>query len=339
MSVDFKVLWRPINPDCYEYDPKNFVFVPGRAVQARLNAATKGDWGVTSEVWSEFPMPSSKGYNGGEGKKCRGLEVTVMLSIGTLGPFPGCGQGNWYEGSDRDTTKRGAYTAAIRSAAACAGVGLELYPECAIEHWLNWLMLLETQEEWQEAWELLNRVGEWIDGPHATPEFRSVWDGGLEFLRGFLEVKLTGVGDWSRAKWPKPGGTSLPPRRDSGAQQRPRQEERPRDPEREERHAQSRSANPNAALWEGVDWSRAKEADRKGFCVLCQRGIKEGDLSCFSANPHHVAGSDDPSEKFKWINCHADCAPAKGGPARKPQKPDNQYDDGGQVDADDDPFA
>lgn len=337
MPVNQRILQRPFDPLGYEYDPKNYVYVPGRLVQQRLVAACGADWGIVSQEWTQFKMPPSQ-----SGKACLGLEVTIGLRIGDGGPFVGCGQGNWYEGSDQDTVKRGALTAAVRSAASFAGVGLELYPESAIDHWLDWLDLLDKddQAQWQDARALLARVKTWRDSHKCSPDFKEVWGPGVKFVLQRIDAGLNGT-EFKRADAPQVDLSAHGGQSRADERREPRPQSAPRG-----------DVQQDADEYDNVDWKGPNAADRKSPCVYCGAWLEIGEMKYYGNNPFHVKGSEDKREKYPSVSAHATCVCARRGDGSQPDTgeqpehpsgrhaddqppPKNKWDD----DSGDDPFG
>lgn len=320
MAVDSRVLLRPFDPSLYEYDANGYVYVPGRLVQQRLTSACETDWGIVSAEWSQFKMPASS-----SGKLCLGLEVTLALRIGDGGPYLGSGQGNWYEGTDRDTVKRGALTAAIRSAASFAGVGLELYAESAIDHWIDWLDMFDGAPEavWLDAKALLSRVEKWRDGPRASHDHKEVWKQGAGYVLDRIKHGIDPTVAWSRADAPEIEVSASP--RDTDQDERPRQQ-----------GGGNRDLKEVVVTGDGINWNGPEPLapGRKGKCFYCEQWLAEGEMKFWAKNP-------DTSSQYKFVVAHATCVDDRvGGQSRSPEQAPRSAPQGGGFDRDDeDPFG
>jgi|GEM_PF-3910933 len=185
-AVDRAVLLRPFDPSTYRYNEKGLVYISGPAVEQRLDRVAPGEWYI-----DQLALVETSG----------GIASSLWLVLPGMRPMPGYGFGRIGAGSDEGDGRQSAVTSAIRRAANRFGIGRELWPEVAGEHWLNWLGLLTTPEQVAEAANLLGITRRWLSSSHASKPHQDAWGWCMERVEAAL-AKLgnghaidTGEGD------------------------------------------------------------------------------------------------------------------------------------------------
>jgi hypothetical protein len=168
-DVDRAVLLRPLHPDSYGYSEDGLVVAGAAVVEQRLDQATGGQWQL-DVTWDE-----PQGRTSAKGKPYFVHACTAVLTLPGLPPKPGYGSSDQYAMHAVHNSRKAALSYAIRSAANRFGVGRELWPDAAGEHWLYWLSLLTTEAQLSEAAELLDATAAWLTSRQADAKHKAAW--------------------------------------------------------------------------------------------------------------------------------------------------------------------
>lgn len=185
-SVDRAVLLRPLHPDSYGYSQQDLVVGGSALLEQRLDQATGGQWELAVE-WDEPQVRTPQGKKPYIVHAC-----SVVLTLPGLPPKPGYGSADQFAVHQIHNSRKTALSYAIRSAANRFGVGRELWPDVAGEHWLYWISLLTTEAQLAEACELLDATAAWLKSSQASSDHRDAWRFHMPRVRRALMTRIGG---------------------------------------------------------------------------------------------------------------------------------------------------